>query len=146
MKPAGRLVAPTLFALLVLGTLAAFVVVEDERDHPQIIGDDKVSNTFKPQGSLGEKGRRRMLVTFTVTRAEPHASVVVVDSAGEVVRTLADDVHFADDSNQRYLWDGRRDDGEPAAAGRYRVHVLLKELDRDLPLDGTRLQAPESDG
>jgi hypothetical protein len=60
------------------------------------------------------------------------------------VRTLADDVAFADDSNQRYLWDGRDDDGELAPPGRYRVHVLLEDLDRDLPLDGTRLQAPES--
>lgn len=136
MTSAGRLLVPLLFGALVLTSLAAFAIVENERDHPQIVGQDRVTRSFAP-GARG--GPDRMLVRFTITRAEPHATIVVVDEQGDLAATLDADVPLADDETYHGNWDGTLASGEPAPSGRYRVRVRLGDLDRDLPLHSTEL-------
>ncbi len=135
MSSPNRLLAPFLFAVLLVATLAAFVLVEDERDHPKIIENDTVKPRYTevcPAVLPSE-----MSVRFTITRGEAHATVVVVDDQGRLVKTLADDVELADDSTQRYKWDATDADGKPVPAGRYRIRLRLADLDRDLPLPST---------
>ncbi len=143
MTAAGRLGVPILFAALVLATLAAFAIVENERDHPQILGGDEVTPRFAPHGARDSALRSRMRARFTITRAEPRATVVVVDAERNVVRELATDVPLADDGEYSFVWDGTLAGGEPAPAGEYQMRVRLEELDRDLPLQGrSRLLSP----
>lgn len=135
MSPQNRVLAPLLFAVLLLATLAAFVLVEDERDHPKIIERDTVTPPYAEV--CPDRLPSLMAVEFTITRGEAHATVVVVDDKDRLVKTLASDIELADDSRQEFEWDATDADGNPVPPGRYRIRLQLGDLDRDLPLPST---------
>ncbi len=127
--------AALLFGLLVAATLTAFVLVEDERDHPKIIENDRVTPPYTEE--CPDRLPSQMEVRFTITRGEQDATVVVIDEEDRVVKTLATDKELVDDGTYTFRWDATDDDGEPVSPGRYRLRLQLGELGRDLPLPST---------
>src|SRR6202008_3035663 len=105
-----------LFAIIVLATLAGFLVVERERKHPTLVINDRATHRFEPGAPSGSGPPNRATFAFEATHPDGHASVTVVSASGETVRTL-DQTSFADDSKHRYTWNGRTDAGEPAPPG-----------------------------
>jgi FlgD Ig-like domain len=140
-----RLLAPLLFALIVLATLAGFLVVERERKHPTLVIDDRATHRFEPGAPNGSGVRRRATFAFEATHPDGNASVTVVSSSGETVRTL-DQTSFADDSEHRYTWNGRTESGELAPPGVYVFHVDFGDLGHDLPVKETHLVATPDGG
>ena len=61
------------------------------------------------------------LLSFDLPAAAP-VRLQVLDGAGRVVRRLLDEARPA--GLQRVVWDGRDDDGRPAASGTYFAHLV----------------------
>jgi hypothetical protein len=129
-----RLLAPLLLAAIVAATLVAFLIVERERNHPTIIEKAHVTREFSPDAPVGSSSQRLATARFLLTHAEPHATIVVLNSDGAIVKTLAADVSLPDDSRQRYVWNGTTDSGSRAPPGDYSLQVRLGDLGRNLPL------------
>jgi hypothetical protein len=133
-----RLLVPLLFAALVAATLLAFLAVESERDQPQFVDNVRVTPEFDPTRANGLP--RRSKFEFRLTRDEPRADVLVVDTAGQPVRTLATDRFLGDYALHDFHWDGTLDGGGPAPPGPYRFRIVLGELGREItPPDRTHL-------
>ena len=145
--PLTRAIAPVVFALLVLATVAAFAYAQRLKREPLIL--DKVTfghafvtrtarvkhvTAFTPNGDcLADNGRIR----FRVTRSD-RANVQIVDPDGRLVRTLARDrflkrYRFFDLplGRPRPLRQARR------RPGRYKLRVDLIGQDRALTPGGT---------
>ena len=140
-----RLLAPLLFAIIVLATLAGFLVVERERKHPTLVINDRATERFEPAAPSGSGPPRRATFAFEATHPDGHASVTVVSAGGETIRTL-DETSFADDSEHTYTWNGTTDSGEPAPPGVYVFHVDFGDLGHDLPVKATHLVAAPDGG
>lgn len=146
MSPQTRLVAPIAFAILVLATLAGFLIVERERKHPTIVDHDHVTLEFFPGGPANGDPPGVAKARFRVTDPDQHASVVIVDAGGAVVQTLQPPTSFADDSEHRYQWDGSAASGGIAPPGLYRFEVRLADHGKDLPIKSTELLASPGGG
>jgi hypothetical protein len=143
-SPSLRLLVPVLFAALVAATLLTFAIVEHERDLPRFVDNVTVTPQFDPTGANGLP--RESKLVFRLTRDEAAADVLVVDSGGEPVRTLASDRFLGDYALHEFEWDGSRDGGDPAPPGTYRFRIVLGDLGREItPPDRTHLvPAPAS--
>jgi hypothetical protein len=134
-----RLLVPLLFGILVVATLAGFLIVERERKHPTILEHVHVTPEFEPGAASASGLPSRARVNFLITHSEPRASIVVVDRNDQLVRTLVSETSLPDDSYHHYSWDGSSASGEVAPPGLYRVRVVLGALGRDLPLPSMQL-------
>lgn len=122
-----------IFSVLVAATFGAFFVAQKLKSGPTVISGFGVDtgkrgrSVFSPNGD-GRRDRVRIGLTLTVG---DRVSIVMLDSEGEVVRSLARDrvaranVRLAD-----VYWDGRGNDGRLVPDGRYRVRVSLRNQGR----------------
>lgn len=136
---APRPLAPILFALLAIGAILVLLVTREMRDRPPVVYAGQVERSLSPGGETA-------LVKFRAGHDEPDAEVIVTDAEGDVIRSLAS-VQLDDRGVYRLRWDGLGSAGEPVSPGRYRVRVLLGELDREIELPGEiRVTEPDTDG
>jgi hypothetical protein len=128
--PASPRLAAVVFALLVLGTVAAFAYSQRVKRDPLVL--DRVSFAGAPR----EKGQplvhaftpnadcrldlMRIRFRTTVSGA---GTVQVVKPGGRVVFTLARDAFLKRYTFHTYYWDGRQRNDGTAAPGRYKLRV-----------------------
>ena len=130
--------AAVVFALLVLATVAAFAYAQQKKRDPLIVDRVELGNTrhtFNPRGASCKK--RRLRIKFRTTTSNDATIEVVRQPGGELVRTLARERFLKRYSYHLLAWNGVDDAGELAAAGRYRLRVLLEDEARTLVLPGT---------
>ena len=122
MGSRGRLVAPLLFAAIVVATLA--VLVLSQRARTRLVVDQiELTNSFRP--AQGDAARIR----FRLTEDEASGTVEVIDADDMTVDVLAEDEPLGDFEIHRFSWDG----GE-AEEGVYRVRLTLDSLGREIVL------------
>lgn len=121
------------FALLVLGTLAAFFATQQLKTEVPVVlrfaGDPR---HISPNN---DGVRDSTEVGFDLS--EPaEVSFAIVDSEGTQVRELFSERRLAGDTKHRFAWDGRDDDGDVVPDGRYRLRVVRS--DSAQPLDSIK--------
>ena len=120
----------TLVVLALLGaTAAAFAVTERLKLERSPITGTRVDRLFSP---VCECLRDAATISF-VLRQRGEITVDVLDSEGDVVRTLVRD---RDEPRGRvtYSWDGRDEAGRIVEEGRYRPRVRIREHGRTIVL------------
>jgi hypothetical protein len=122
-----RPVVRTVFALLVLATIAAFFATQQLKSEiPLVIRFAAKPKQFSPNGD-GVRDRTR--VGFDLS--EPATvSFSILDSEGNEVRRVVDNRPLAGDEKHRFTWDGRNDAGEPVPEGVYRMRVIRRDEGR----------------
>jgi hypothetical protein len=136
-KPARGVAAATVFALLVLLTLAAFAYSQREKREPLVL--DKVTigiagqQAFTPNGDCRSDNVR---IRFRTTISD-QGTVQVVRPGGRTVITLARDEFLKRYTFHTYYWDGRQRGGGVARPGRYKLRVKLLGEERTLVPAGT---------
>src|SRR3954471_12718478 len=122
--PARRVTA-IFFALLVVATGGAFVATQRLKRSTPIVERVFFYQWVSPNGD----GRKdTVTVRFDLPKAQ-RVTVSLVDSTGEVVRTLADD-RFLSKGTHPFRWDGRDNNGVVVPDGIYRLRVGLREEGR----------------
>jgi FlgD Ig-like domain len=121
-----------LFCVLAAAAVIAAVLVVRERTPDLVleVSQPLASNpaTLRPGGNPP----RTVEITFFVRDSDDHASVGIVDSQENVVRTLDSDVALVSRDPVTYTWDGRDDAGRLVVNGRYRLEVDLPGSDREM--------------
>lgn len=120
--------ARTVFALLVLASFAAFVVTQRLKHTPTVVQQIKLSASFTP-GSKSANGVER--ISFKLQHSD-RVTVAVIDSRGDVVRTLARGLPAAAYRQVRLYWNGHEAHGRHAQPGSYRVRVALARQKREV--------------
>ena len=120
-----------MFALLVVATIAAFLVTQQlKSEFPLVVRFAAEPKRFSPNGD-GVRDRARLGFDLT-ERARVRFSVM--DSEGNEVRRLVDDRELAGSKKRsikhRFWWDGRADDGSRVPDGVYRMRVVRRDEDR----------------
>jgi hypothetical protein len=117
----------TVFALLVVATIAAFFVTQ------QLKSEDALVLRFAAQPKQfspnGDGTRDRTEVGFDLSRPAT-VSFYVLDGEGSEIRRIVDDRALAGDTKHRFSWDGRDDDGAPVPDGLYRMRVVQRSEGR----------------
>lgn len=121
------------FGVLVLATLAAFVVTQKLKSAPPLVVRPQVSAVFSPAPHARVREAR---VSFWILH-EDDVSVSIVDGDGRIVRTLLDGGHLPARKRITRFWDGRTDGGAIAPDGVYRVRVALLGQGRTIDLAPT---------
>ena len=120
-----------LFFVLLTATLVTAVLVVRARTPDLVL---EVTSSTLPcsidRDRLGPAPGPRM--TFFVRESDEDATVGIVDSAEDLVRTLESGVALEADEEVTYEWDGRDDAGNRVRAGRYRLYVALPGEDREM--------------
>ena len=130
----GRAIAlgTALFCVLAVVAVIAAVLVVRARTPDLVleVTQPPASNpaTLRPGGNPP----RTVEITFFVRDSDDHASVGIVDSQEDVVRTLDSDVALTARDPVTYTWDGRDDAGRLVVNGRYRLEVDLPGSDREM--------------
>jgi hypothetical protein len=141
--PHGRL-AVILLVAVSLGALGSLAAILEARQRGEVLDLVEVSGRFAP--ATGEKAR----IEWRQRVDSSDATVLVIDRDDATTRTLLDRGALAgDDRRQVFRWDGRTDQGELAPPGRYRVEILLSDLeDRDIVPERSAitLYEPPGDG
>jgi N,N-dimethylformamidase beta subunit-like protein len=118
------------FGVLVLATLAAFVVTQKLKSAPPLVVRPHLSAVFSPTAH----GRvREARISFWIVHSDD-VSVSIVDADERIVRTLVDGSHLPARRRITRFWDGRTDAGALAPDGRYRVRVALLGQGRTIDL------------
>ncbi|HEX7059283.1 MAG TPA: hypothetical protein VF176_05470 [Solirubrobacterales bacterium] len=124
--------AATVFALLVIATVAAFAVSQRLKRDPLVL--DRVtfgtplSRSFTPNGDCRHD---RIRIRFRVTRSD-RGTVQVVKPGGKLIVTLARDRFLKRYRFFTFYWDGRSREPGRAQPGRYKLRVKLLDQDRVL--------------
>ncbi len=119
----GRLAVILLVAVSIaaLGSLAAILKA---RQRGEVLDLVEVTNSFDP--AAGEQAR----IEWRQRRSSGDATVLVIDRNERTVATLLDGGRLeGGDREQVFRWDGRTDTGGTVPPGRYRVEILLPDLD-----------------
>jgi flagellar hook assembly protein FlgD len=88
-----------------------------------------------PKGRLVPLSFRAMQISFYLQNQGDIVDVAIVDSAGQVVRTLPGSGRFLRVLRRRtFVWNGRERDGRIAPDGRYEVQVTLARQDRTVTI------------
>jgi hypothetical protein len=115
------------FALLVVATIAAFLVTQQlKSEFPLVLRFAVKPIRFSPNGD-GWRDRTRL--GFDLSE-RARVSFSVMDSEGGEVRRLVDDRELAGDTKHRFTWDGRDDQGRPVPDGIYRMRVVRRDEGR----------------
>ncbi len=121
---------PLLVALaLLVGSAVAFGVAERLKVEKSPVTGTAVDKVFSP---VCECPQRRASIGFRLRRAD-RLRLSLLDDEGEEVRTLLRGVRTARGPHE-FLWDGRDDEGQLVAEGRYRPKVELGRADRTIVL------------
>jgi flagellar hook assembly protein FlgD len=132
---APRYLAGILLAVVVVAALASLAVIQEARQRGEVLDLVEVTRTFSPAN--GERAR----IEWRQRSSSDDAVVRIIDRAGDPVRTLLDGGPLAgDDTQQAFSWDGRDDSGRPVEAGAYRVEILLRDLDREIVPEQSRMR------
>ncbi len=126
------LAARVVFGVLVVATLAAFVVTQHlKRSSPVLLRAGAYPGYFSPNGDGVREVTR---ISFSPKRTD-EVSVSIVDSAGDVVRGLGERRARA---RQRltFAWDGFTDAGGRAPDGTYRARIDLRGQGRSIEVPG----------
>jgi hypothetical protein len=132
--------AAVVFALLVIGTIAAFAWSQRLKRDPLVL--DRVTflavprvypqappvRSFTPNGDCRFD---RIRIRFRVTRSDD-ADVQVVKPGGKLVVTLARDTYLKRYRFFTFYWDGRTRNDGIAEPGRYKLRVKLLGQERTL--------------
>ena len=142
--PLSRYLAPTIFVLTVVATIAAFAYAQRLKREPLILDRVTLGLPAKPLGNpaaftpngdcVFDRGRIR----FRVTKSD-RGNVEVVTPDGRLVRRIASDRFLKRYRFFTFHWDGRTNTGERAAPGRYKLRVVLLGEDRTLRPGGALL-------
>jgi hypothetical protein len=126
---APRNLAGILLTLVVIASLASFVLIQAARERGEVLDLVHVKPRTIPYSRSGERVR----IEWRQRRASDDAVVRMIDSAERPVRTLLGGGALAGgDTEQVFHWNGRIDSGGFAEPGRYRVQILLRDQDRDI--------------
>lgn len=126
------LAARAVFGLLVVATLAAFVVTQHlKRAPPLLLGAGAYPTYFSPNGD-GVRDLTR--ISFASKRTD-EVTVSIVDAAGDVVRVLGQRRARAL-RRLVFVWDGRTDMGVRAPDGSYRTRIDLRRQGRSIEVPG----------
>jgi len=128
------------FALLVVGTIAAFAWSQRLKRDPLVL--DRVTFLAVPRVHLHTRPVRsftpngdchfdRIRIRFRVTHSD-RADVQVVKPGGKLVVTLDRDTYLKRYRFFTFYWDGRMRNDGIAAPGRYKLRVKLLGQDRTL--------------
>jgi hypothetical protein len=141
--------ARAVFALLVLGCFAAFVITQRLKHTPTAVQHFQLTPFFSPTPAGHIKAER---ISFKLAHAD-EVTVTVINSAGNTVATLVRDRPVARYKQFSLRWSGRTGqtrgyatvngadgvtivtpvmEGRPAPAGEYRVRVALHEQHRSV--------------
>jgi hypothetical protein len=142
--------AKVVFALLVLGCFAAFLVTQRLKHTPAVVQEFKLTNSFVPTSSGPHKLEA---ISFKLAKAD-EVTVTIENPSGEEVATLAHDMPVARYKKFSLRWNGREgashgysvlrsphgyalllpiNRGRLAPAGEYRVLVSLRAQKRTVP-------------
>ena len=133
MRSAPRALVPVLFAVLVIATTAAFAHTQRLKTKPLILDNVKVGGIFTPNGDCNED---KIRIRYRLTERDTVTMVIARPDDGPVVRTLVERRDLRAYRHFEFWWDGRDDQGRPAASGPYKVRVTLHERDRELEIGG----------
>lgn len=123
------------FLLLAVATFGALYVAQRLRHSDPVVLGVRVTRTFSPVGS----GPRTAALSFWLKR-DDIAAVTVVDDRGDEVRSLADGRAINKRTRTAFVWDGNKENGNPAPDGWYRFRIGLARQGRSLTIpNGTRL-------
>jgi hypothetical protein len=152
----GTLRAPTdplagaVFAVLVLGCFAAFLITQHLKHTPTAVQDFKRTPTFAPASARGEAAQEHL--SFKLAEAD-QASVTIINSSGATVATLLSDRPLPRYKQFSLRWNGRTgapsgyreltlspghqallplNTGPLAPPGEYRVRVRLRREDKEV--------------
>lgn len=120
------------FGVLVVATMAAFVVTQHLKRTPPILLHAAVRPAHISPGGNGTQDSAR--IGFEVKRSD-EATVNVVDLAGDPVRSLGRRA-ARPGVLVRLAWNGRTDAGGLAPEGKYRVRVDLRRAGRTITIPG----------
>lgn len=120
-------IGPLLLAALLLLTVLAFGATRALRSQDDVVNSVDLTKSI----TAGE----RALLSFRLTEPDSRADVLIVDRQGDQVRALALGASL-EAGPHSYRWRGIGDDGEPVEPGRYRLRVILGEMDRDIEPPG----------
>ena len=134
MGSRGKLVAPLLFAAIVVATLAVLVLSQSARTR-LVVDQIELTNEFRPSEGGSAK------IVFRLTEDEESGTVEVIDADDATVAVLAEDEPLGDFQIHRFSWDGA--DGEE---GVYRVRLTLDSLGREIVLPEQIDLKPAPDG
>jgi hypothetical protein len=132
------------FATLVAATVAAFFVTQHLKvTTPLIQGnpmpDPVAINPVDGKVCAGVSHRFTRLSFYLQHRADD-VDVYVVDTSGEIVRTVASNHHMRRNVRKpdgEFSWDGREDNGSVAPDGTYYFEVALRNQGRTVELSNT---------
>ena len=134
--PAPNLLAGILLAAVLVAALASLGVIQEARQRGEVLDLVEVSPRVISPSTPGE----RVTIEWRQRRASDDAVVQIVTSADRPVRTLLDGgVLAGDDTEQAFHWDGRRDSGRAAEPGHYWLRIVLRDQDRDIVPEQSRM-------
>lgn len=124
-RGAGDPLARVIFALLVLGSLAAFGVTQRLKHTPTAVQRFELTPYFSPtpKGHLKQEE-----ISFRIAHPD-RVTVTIVNLSGEQVATLVSEQPLAAYTQLSLRWDGKRGfqgSGAAAPEGEYRVQVSLR--------------------
>lgn len=126
------LAARVVFGILVVATLAAFVVTQHlKRAPPLLLAAGADPTYFSPNGD-GVRDVTR--ISFAAKRTD-EVTVSIVDAAGDVVRVLGERRARAL-RRLTFVWNGRTDTGARAPDGSYRARIDLRRQGRSIEVPG----------
>lgn len=144
-KPASapNLLAGVLLAAVLAAAFVSLAVIQEARQRGEVLDLVEV----RPRAiSLHDSGDR-VRIEWRQRRTSDDAVVEIVTSADRPVRTLlAGGTLTGDDTEQVFHWDGRRDSGRVVDPGHYWVRILLRDQDRDIIPEQSRMTVRQSAG
>ncbi|HWC86579.1 MAG TPA: N,N-dimethylformamidase beta subunit family domain-containing protein [Solirubrobacteraceae bacterium] len=124
------------FAALVVATIAAFFITQHlKASGPLIV----VWSRPPPFSNDGDGCRNRTSITFNLQHRSDSVSVFVLDSDGNIVRTVASGLEMQRPAAHRrvrrtFSWYGREDNGQLAPNGTYYFRIALAAQGRKVEL------------
>ena len=115
--------------LLLGGTAAAFVYTQGLKQTKSPIVATKIVKPFSPVCNCPTRAAR---IGFGLRKSD-HVSISILDSGGNVVRTLFTSKAI-NSGFHWFTWDGRTDAGTRAKDGVYKARVDLDDADRTITL------------
>jgi hypothetical protein len=118
--------AMVLFITLFVVVLVAMALVVRAKTPDLMLEVTDLPKRFTPNGD----GRNDVAsITFFIRADEPSATVAIVGRDLAPIKTLDSDVQLQKDQEVTYRWNGTTNRGSRAPLGRYRLSVVLPNVD-----------------
>ena len=140
---APNLLAGFLLAAVLAAAIASLAVIQEARQRGEVLDLVEVS----PRAITPSDRDERVTIEWRQRRTSDDAVVEIVTSAERAVATLLDGGTLTgDDTQQVFHWDGRWDSGRAVEPGPYWVRILLRDQDRDIIPEQSRMTVRPSAG